>query len=150
MTRISRTHIFVPHDDNGSMDYSRIKKGKTYLTESELNREDTKKVERDIREMKNTLDKMDRTDPGYRLQAAEYERLIQLWKEFYSKNGRAMDKKQEVEKIRKNVSKAINTARERIKIHIPELYDHLDCIKKGDNIIYHPLESIEWQTTPTE
>jgi len=100
-------------------------------------------LKNDLRDAKNAAEQAEEEgslDAGFLRE--EYQELLKYLKSLYDKNGNLYEDKIEAEKVRKRVSKAIETARKNIIHHLPSLIDILKHIELGNSPIFNlPTDS---------
>jgi len=96
-------------------------------------------LKNDLREAKNAADQAEEEGtPDTDFLREEYQQKLKYFEALYDKNGNLREDNIEEDKARKRVSKAIQTAKNKIIHHLPELEEILKHIQLGHYPVFNP------------
>jgi len=110
-----------------------------------LDKESYREQRKLVLDLKHDLDKAKDKDPDIDIIRAEYNEQSNILTAMYDKHGNPRDDSAAESKARKNVSRAINRARNKIQEHLPGMSTYLTHIRTGTEVIFSPPDDLKFR-----
>jgi len=140
----SREGVFEEDERGSTTEVSGIPDDQIYKGKN-LDEESYKKQKELVLELKADLDKTKDNAPEIEVLQDDYKKQTKILTSMFDKKGNPRDDSSPETKARKNVSRAIIRAIERITAILPDMRDHLKHIQMGNEIVFLPPEGPKYR-----